>query len=160
MTEEPDTGEFPITGHHWGQPLPDLRLIDRERWVDALAPLEKPSRIVALSNCHMHELDDEMVGVFVELMLRDGQRSRLKAEEFHRATPPPAGRVESKDVIRERRRYAAGGRQINLRFGPEDYRSLARAADEHGLKPTQLARLLVVNGLRRIEYERRRLSGP
>lgn len=158
MTDEPH--DLPITGHWRGVPLPDLRLIDRDRWFEALAPLDKHTRTLALSRCRKHELDDEMIDIWVQLMFHDGERQAQRDETRNRGVLPPSGRVDAEEAARERRRREAGGRQVNLRLVPADYRALADAADEHGLKPTQLARLLVVNGLRRIEYERRRLSGP
>ena len=121
--------------------LPALRTIAPERWADVLRPLDDGERHRAASRLDFLSEDWRAVWQIIsELMLEDIDRAAEQPPtRLVPAAPAPASPVR--------------GRQVNVKLSADEHRSLALAAATFGLRPTQLARQLVVRGVRQIEEE-------
>ena len=87
------------------------------------------------------------------LELDDGDRERHKVEAIASgAHAPTVPQVEGPRGAGRRTR------QVNFALGRDEHAQLAAAARSVGLRPTQLARQLVMSGVRRMRFEERRLS--
>jgi hypothetical protein len=142
---EADGHGFPVSGYQYGQPVPVLRLIPKERWREVMAPLGPAARRAAANSADSEDISVAMALVG-ELAIADGAG---KAAAL--TSPPPAvpGATPGPHVCR-------GSRQINFRLGPTQYERLVQAAAIFRMRPTTLARVLTVSGVDRALYEERR----
>lgn len=120
--------------------VPDLSRIAPDRWYDALLPLDPGDRMSAARNSYL----GVRAGDAVELVLRlppppsDAAREQVRAGM---AIPVPG-------ACRRR-----SPRQVNVRLTVEDHGRLATAATLLGTTRGGLARMLVLNGVRRVLAE-------
>jgi hypothetical protein len=150
----------PIEQHVNGEPLPDLRKVPREQWRAALLPLSPLQRRTVLTQ------SGAPMPVVAELMYETGMHDHVVKEAAldvisRSGSPDASGDLALSPELaaeREGRRARTTSRQVNLRLDPGEYAELERSARAVGLKPTQLARQLVLTGVRRIRYEQRRAS--
>ncbi|HEX8104527.1 MAG TPA: hypothetical protein VF533_18060 [Solirubrobacteraceae bacterium] len=117
--------------------VPDLARIDRARWVEVLLPLSRKDRMDAA----LHPL------------IRGGA-----AYEVAKDLPPPASEaawsaIGGAPAVPVPSAPSRAARQVNFRLTDEELADLQRAAHVLGLRPTQLARMLVLNGVRRMLVE-------
>jgi hypothetical protein len=125
----------------FGDPVPDLKRIPRERWPDALALVSSEARAVA-GQAFLGDPEATMYIVQLDL--------ELPPARWKPATPAPS-------IPAARVRGAGGGefgRQLNVRLRPDDHEALARAARLFAMTPTQLARTFIVDGARQALAER------
>jgi hypothetical protein len=131
-------GPVPMIPRGVGYEVPDLSRVKPERRLEALLPFDRKRRVDAV---HSQHLPLEEVGRLFEQLddLPPPPREIAKtAIEAGLAIPSPVARR---------------GRQVNVRFSPDDHADLLAAADIAGTTPTTLARMLVNNGVRRILAE-------
>jgi hypothetical protein len=139
---------FPIKTHHCGEPIPDLAAIPQADRLRALAQLSPAGQGLAIDLARAH-LDPEAMGDLILNLPRRGPGAAREAAQVGAgvrdlASPPPAGAAGRRD-----------GRQINFRLTEEEHRELTAAGRELNLRPAQLARMLALNGARRILYDAR-----
>lgn len=145
VDDEPPTNDgIPIRGYYFGEPVPDLSALPRERWPEVLRPLRERTQRRAVSS--LQNSEDLTAGhvLVSDLMLEDGA-ARARANE---APPPamPSGAPPAKGPCR----------QVNFRLGPGEHARLVKAARLFGMPPTTLARVLTVRGVDAALYEERR----
>lgn len=138
-----ELGEMP---HTWIE----LEKVPRRLWEQALAPLHPQQRMTVVRQVvdpHLREIADRLA---FKLYVDEGQRRRDRDQARHRVlrsgfplpTPEPAA---ARPTV-----------QVNIRLRADDRERLAQAAAAVGLKPTTLARALVLNGAGRILQEHAR----
>ena len=125
----------------WGVRTPNLPEIPRERWREVLITYDREARFNAA----------------YDLYLTPEERTEAQAL-VKELPPPPSERVRQampRVGFDHRVGWPPTSRQLNLRLGTEDYESLAVAARLLGSKPTQVARMLINAGVRRLlaEYD-------
>lgn len=123
----------------------ELERIPRRLWKETLVPLHPQQRCIVVSQIgdeQLRELADQLA--FALLMAEADQRnarararSRARRNGHPLPAPGPAAAHEAK----------RSSRQVNIRLRPDDHAKLAQAAAAVGLKPTTLARALVLNGV-------------
>ena len=113
------------------QGLPALREIPRERWREVLRPYPHLTRKLALGGLGRALTPDEWL-MLAELELEDPLPMRVATPRVPEGTAVPAPPAR---------------RQVNISLGGERYEQLTQASVGVGLKPAQLARLLVVRGV-------------
>lgn len=128
---------FPVFSVERGVPLPDLARIPKARWAELLAPLSDGQRHRAAFRLGLRMA--EGMEVVLSLPAREELRSRMREPRY--VAPPDA------------RRPPKRGHQVNVRLYGRDHRELLEAASLAGAKPTELARWLIVSGVRRMLYE-------
>jgi len=135
---------IPICGYRGGEPIPDLGLLPRERWRDALRPLSGATQLVAQSTVRT-VADAQVAGALVGELMLEGAAAAARARE---AAPPrmPTGAPPVR----------GSSRQVNYRLGAHEHARLLEAARLFGMRPTTLARVLTVRGVDRALYEERR----
>lgn len=138
---------FPCHGYLYGQPIPVLRLIPRERWRAALAPLRPKVRTAAADTVEYKDIS-EVLALIGDLMIADGE-----ARHAARSTPSPA--IAAGSPPGATRQF--GTRQINFRISADQYERLGRAAALYGMRPGTLARAMTMSGVERALYEERRV---
>jgi len=144
MTDAPaGMPDPPAVGTLDGCPILDLRAIPREQWFGEMLALTKAARRASLRAADLHELHDETMTLWFDLEMHDSRREQ--AVDAAAQAPP---RLE-----RERR-----SRQVSIRLSTDEHDDLVAAAEELGMRPGQLVRMLVRVGVGRISYERRRMS--
>jgi hypothetical protein len=125
----------------WGVHTPKLTEIPQEQWREVLITYDRDARFKAA----------------FDLYLTPEQRAAAR-ELILELPPPPSERVRQ-EMPRVGFGHRPGrpptSRQLNLRIAQEDYESLATAARLLGTKPTQVARMLINAGVRRLlaEYD-------
>jgi hypothetical protein len=136
-------GDIPITGYNRGEPIPDLSVLARERWREALVPLSPFTR--QLSKATVSSRADAIAaGILVGGLTVEAPAPRLGG-------PPPAlPRSVGDPPARGARR------QVNFRLSPDEHARLLRAARAFGMRPGALARLFTVRAVDRALYEERR----
>ena len=135
---------IPIRGFYFGEPVPDLDALPRERWPDVLRPLRERTQRRAVGGLRSPEAVVAGQILVSELML-EGGAARTRA----RQVPPPRmprGAPPTKGSLR----------QVNFRLGPDEHARLREAARLFGMPPTTLARVLTVRGVNAALYEERR----
>ena len=135
---------IPICGYYFGEPVPDLAALPRERWPDVLRPLRERTQRRAVSSLQTTEAVIAGQILVSDLMLED-TAARSRAQQ---APPPglPRGAPPAK----------GSPRQINFRLGPDEHARLREVARLFGMPPTTLARVLTVRGVDAALYEKRR----
>jgi len=134
----------PIRGYYFGEPVPDLNALPRERWPDVLRPLRERTQRRAVSGLHSKEA--VVAGqILVSDLMMEHTAARTRARE---AAPPrmPRGAPPTRGSLR----------QVNFRLGPDEHARLLEAARLFGMPPTTLARVLTVRGIDAALYEQRR----
>lgn len=143
--DEPQTHDgIPITGWYRGEPIPDLNVLPRERWLEVLRPLSFWPRRHAIDGVRTMEDSRAATQISGQLMLE----GRAAAGKRFDSAPPrmPAGEPPAR----------GGSRQVNFRLGPDEHARLAEAAKLFAMRPTTLARTLTMRGVARALYEERR----
>ncbi len=139
--------DYPVAGWLFGEPIPDLDELPSERWREVLGPLSGRTRTWAMRRVANVDRRIAAMELAVELEEHDKQRADALRRAAARSSPLPAPRADRE-----------GLRQVNLKLRPDQVEDLRRLASTLALKPTQLARMLVVNGVRRMLYEERSLG--
>lgn len=116
---------------------PDLKTLPVYEWADALRPLNYRTRQRAVSTLPW---DSELAKTAQELV------AQLLMDELSEPIPEPPPLAPEPAAPASPR----PGRQVNLRLSQADYAALSKAAIEFGLRPTQLARQLVVRGVKQL----------
>ncbi len=132
--------DYPVKGWLLGEPLPDLDRLPRARWREVLAPLSSRAR-----DWTIRRVAPENIVAAVELDLELAGEDEKRREAMRRV----AARGQSLPEPRVARTVA---RQLNLKVSAEQMADL-RLAEMLSLRPTQLARMLVLSGVRRMLYE-------
>ncbi len=147
-----DRHPFPIREYRDGEPIPDLSAIPQDRWVDVLRPLSASGRALAIDLARSR-VDALAIGELILALpkarpsARGPAASVLAAGPSLPSPPPPDARIGEDS--------AAGVRQVSFRLSAAQYAELAAAAAQINLRPAPLARVLVLNGVRRMAYEAR-----
>ena len=130
--------------------VPDFRQIPRERWEEAMRSI--PQRLRHRST-HNLGMPFDQLAELGELALSDlppapSDLARSQVQAKPQLAPKPAA-----DAFRR------ANRQVNFRLTEDEYADLATAAKLIGTTPTQLAGMLVRNGVRRVIEEANRPGG-
>lgn len=135
-------GRLPTRRQLFGPPLPDLTRIDQDRWRSVLAALPSRQRIAAA----LHPgLDTAGREISYELATSLPDSASEVAREALRDGP----RLPSPTAAST----ARAGHQVNVRVSQDSYESLQVAARLLGGTPTQIARMLINNGVSRVLAE-------
>src|SRR5436305_8608238 len=140
-----DREPFPLIQVGMFRWIPDLARIPKERWREALArfsPLARDEAVRKLRDPREH----------FDALLIAGECNTADEEaraRMSRATEDVRVRVPVPEARPSPRRI----RQVNVRLYARDFESLARAARVLGTTPTELARILIVRGTRRVLEE-------
>jgi hypothetical protein len=126
--------------------IPDLEAIPRDLWREALDPLHRQHRMWVACQLADEELRTEAVVLALELDFAEVDRRNARLEARHRArqTGAPLPTPGPDHPVRR------GTMQVNMRLRRDDHARLTEAAAAVGLKPTSLARALVLNGAAQI----------
>jgi hypothetical protein len=137
---EPPVGVLPtkVVG---GARIPDLPRIPKAQWRAALVPHGEAARFVAAS----------------DLYLTVAERAEARAL-LDTLPPPPSAdlrRVVRTELVPTASLESARRttRQMNVRLDRQDYEGLAIAGRILGVRPTQVARMLINAGVRRLLAE-------
>jgi len=136
----------------------ELEKIPRRFWEQTLAPLGRQQRTWIARRIADAELRDVAMELAFELDMAESGEADARARARHAAlrtghplpSPPPAHATARSSV------------QVNLRLRRDDHERLSQASAAVGLKPTTLARSLVLNGAAMIlrEHGREHLAPP
>jgi hypothetical protein len=144
--------DFPIVPSHLREPVPDLNRLPERRWREVLTRVSPGTRRAAMAAVAGDRVERarELVGW-------------LDIEAPHaRWSPPVPPRAPVARARSGPRKNDSPWRQLNVRLREDDHRVLVRAAAVLGLRPTALARMLVIQGATRMLIEedaaRRRLA--
>ena len=151
----PQGWDWPVASWWGPNPVPDLSQIPRERWRDALRDTAPEARRVSQSRIEPTDYAF-FTGIEMDLLGEDeAEHDRVG----HNLAWPDALPVAQRLPRRPRRRTRPPGRQVNFRLEDRNFDALELAASELEMRPTALARLLTMRGLRGLERERRRAAG-
>lgn len=147
---EADGGwDWPICTWHGPHPVPDLNAVPRQRWEEALRDAHPQVRRM----CVQHLPPQEWAfATAIEIEIAGEARDVGAAVARRLAWPDGLPTVQAP----RRPRPRPPGRQVNFRLDDRNSKALDVAAASLGMRPTALARLLTLRGLRGIERERRR----
>lgn len=136
----------------------ELDKIPRRLWEQTLAPFARQQRTWIASRVADEELRDVAMELAFELDMAESGAADAQARARHAAlrtgyplpSPRPAHAAARSSV------------QVNLRLRRDDHERLSQAAKAVGLKPTTLARSLVLNGAAMIlrEHGKEHLAPP
>jgi len=142
-------GEFatmPTTPRIGGRPIPDLTRIPERLWQEVLLPLTHAERRAAAFDialgARMH------AAIALTESMPPGFSLAAARKSIKEGTTVPAPRPLEGPVRP----------QVNIRLDANHHERLLTAAELLGQKPTQLARMLVVNGVNRIFADQARLA--
>jgi hypothetical protein len=142
-----DELDFPIRRAYHGEPVPDLARLEQRRWREVLSQISPGARRAAMATATGDGVDRAMK--LVGWLDVYGPTDSWKPP-----TPPDAPSIEATGFEREgassRARERGHRHQLNVRLREHERRTLARAAEVAGLLPSQLARMLVVQGATRL----------
>ncbi|MDQ3849274.1 MAG: hypothetical protein M3296_01480, partial [Actinomycetota bacterium] len=127
----------------------DLSQVPRRLWEAALAPLHYQRRYRVAQQTSDPADRSVALRLAVELESADVRRARERDERRHRARRASA-QLPSPDGDHAAVRPTV---QVNLRLRGDDHQRLLAAARAAGLRPTSLARALVLNGVAQILRE-------
>jgi hypothetical protein len=130
--------------------VPDFTRIPRDRWREAMCSIPDALRLRAVQGLPL--LTDGLVEL-AELAMSDlppapSDIARAQVRAKPRLAPAPAAG-----------HFRRANRQVNFRLTENEYLDLATAAELIGTTPTQLAGMLVRNGVRRVIEEANRSGG-
>ncbi|MEJ7825986.1 MAG: hypothetical protein WKF48_11180 [Solirubrobacteraceae bacterium] len=127
----------------------ELDKIPRRLWEQTLAPLSRHERYWIARQIADEHLQEIASNLAFELDMAEGKRrrerdeSRLHARRTAAPLPTPqAGHAAARPAA-----------QINIRLRRDDHVRLGEAASKAGMRPTTLARALVLNGVAMILRE-------
>ena len=122
--------------------LPNLQEIPRERWAEVLRPLDQQERDRAarVSVDFFSEEGEAVWRLIAELMLEDADR-RAAEPRVAVVPEPPAPATPLRP------------RQVNVKLSAAEHRRLVAMANTFALRPTQLARQLIVRGVAQLQDE-------
>ena len=130
--------------------VPDFAKIPRDRWREVMGTIPEALRYPAVQGLGLPIDDLVALGELAMSDLppapSDVAREQVRAKP--RLAPAPAA-----DTFRR------ANRQVNFRLTESEYLDLATAAELIGTTPTQLAGMLVRNGVRRVLEEANRSGG-
>jgi hypothetical protein len=141
-----------------GHSLIELEKIPPRLWEQTLAPLRRQQRMTIALRVPDRRLRALASELAFELDMADGRASDARARATNHALrsgyplpSPAAGHAAARSSV-----------QVNLRMRRDDHDRLVHAATAVGLKPTSLARSLVLNGSAMIlrEHGREHLAPP
>lgn len=144
-TEDLDVG-YPVAFVTGGEPIPDLLEMPQEEWLAAVLPLSDFGRTMAMRRRQIEGMYEEYTELLLNLPPPGARRTEL-------AKGMPAPRAEAE--LRPRTAY----RQVSIRLAQSDHENLCLVAADLGMKPGQLVRAFVANGVGRLLFERRRREG-
>jgi hypothetical protein len=128
----------------------DLEKIPRHLWAQALAPFHRSHRGYAAHRVADKRLRTLAFKLVHELDMAEVKRQRERDVARHRAQRtgaplprPAAGHAAVQPTV-----------QVNIRLRRDDYARLQEAAAAVGLRPTTLARALILNGVAKVLQER------
>jgi hypothetical protein len=137
-------GPMPLQRLLGGALVPRLPDIHPRRWQEVMWPLSSVLRSAAARQPRMttHELEAAMA-------LR------------HKLPPPPAadGYRAVPVVAADRPAERLRPRQVNVRLSGDEHRQLSAAAELMGTSPTTLARMLILNGARKVLADQAAITG-
>jgi hypothetical protein len=146
-----DELDFPVRRAYYGEPVPDLARLEQSRWREVLSQISPGARRLAMATATGDGVDKAMklVGWLDIYGPSDSWRPPTPLDapgseavaSRPKGTPSAAGQRSS----RGRERH-----QLNLRLREHEHRTLVQAAKVAGLRPSQLARMLVVQGATRM----------
>ena len=148
LRDPDDLGDIPVTSI-------ELEKIPRRLWEQTLAPLHRQQRVwVALQVSDERLREAASVLAFELDMAECGRRKARDEARFaaRRAGAPLPTPHDEHAVTRSTV-------QVNLRLRRDDHARLTDAAAAVGLKPTTLARALVLNGATKILQDHGRTPG-
>jgi hypothetical protein len=135
--------------------LLELEKIPRRAWEPTLAPLHRQLRFYAAQRIPDERLRELAYELVTELDIAETQRRRAGDETRYRARRtaaplpvPDAAHAATRPTV-----------QVNFRLRRDDHERLASAAAAVGLKPTALARALVLNGVAKVLEQRGEAAG-
>jgi len=131
---------MPERGLIFGPSVPDLRLIDPDLWSEVLAPIPGELRFRVVRHPGLGRWAARAFDLADSLPPAASEAARAAVSAGPSIPVPSASRRRP-------------GRQLNVRLRDEEYEDLHTAARLLGAKPTQLARMLVLNGVRRVLAE-------
>ncbi len=128
----------------------ELDKIPRRLWEQALAPYRRQQRYFAATQVTDQRLREQALSLALEM---DLEAVRVADERFEtgtraRRTAAPLPVPTHTHPVRQ------STAQVNMRLRRDDHARLAQAAAFVGLRPTTLARALVLNGVAKILQER------
>jgi hypothetical protein len=133
----------------------ELDKIPRRLWEQTLAPLHRHERYWIARQVANERLQEIASNLAFELDMADGKRGRERDESRFNARrtaaplpTPPAGHAAARPAA-----------QINIRLRRDDHAQLREAASRAGMRPTTLARALVLNGVAMILRDRAAPAG-
>jgi hypothetical protein len=136
-------GPMPTARRFASPPYPRLSQIARELWADVLAPCPRARRSDAILDHEVIHLHDELLALVESLPPPpDEIADRAITSGGARIPAPEAGRAPAPQT-----------RQVNVRLSRPDHQDLCVAAEIAGTTPTTLARMLILNGARRMVAE-------
>lgn len=135
---------WPVFQWRDGEAIPDLRQVPEAEWVAAVTPLSPFGRHIALARLQP-AATLEAYGRLLAALPPAGARRTAARALVHEGEALPAG--GTRDVP------GARSRQISMRLTADEYADLTEAGRIAGSTRTQLARLLVVSGARRVLRE-------
>ena len=134
----------------------ELDKIPRGLWEQVLAPLHRQQRVWIARQVADERLQDIAMELAFELDMADADARNARDKAWHAAQRtgyplplPPAGHAVAQPTT-----------QVNIRLRRDDHARLAQAAAAVGLRPTTLARALVLNGAAQILREHAGSAGP
>jgi hypothetical protein len=143
----------PVLGGRGVHPVPDLSKIPREHWRAVLRMTHRSVRERAARTAM--RIDLPAAGHATALMIEvDCEETAARERAQSAAAWPrelPRPRAE-----RQRKRRS---RQLNIRLSVDEHAALQRATDLLGLRPTEVARMLVVRGVHQVLREAEREVG-
>jgi len=127
----------------------ELEKVPRRLWEQTLAPLHRQQRIMVVNRIPDEELCELASSLAFELDMAECERRRVRDEARFEARrsgfplpTPDADHAVTRPTL-----------QVNVRLRRDDHVRLRQAAAGVGLKPTTLARALVLNGVARMLQE-------
>jgi hypothetical protein len=121
----------------------ELEKIPRRLWEQTLAPLHRQQRNELARHVRDERLNKIAWQIADDLDLADMERAVRRQEARGRALRQTAASLPSAN---ERHATTRPTVQVNIRLRADDYARLADAARSVALRPTTLARALVLNG--------------
>jgi hypothetical protein len=148
-SEQPPLSDPSNAGNDLHYEQIDLDKIPRRLWEQTLAPLHRQERIWIARQVSDERRRDAAMELATELDFADGDRRRARDEARFAArrmswTLPVAGpdHASARPTV-----------QVNIRLRRDDHERLRQAAATAGMRPTTLARALVLNGVAKILQE-------
>ena len=118
--------------------VPELARISSDRWPQVLIPLAEALRTEAVLD---RRIDTESAFALLRRLPPPPSELAWRAARAGQSVPVPEAPRPAKS------------RQVNVRLQPHEHESLQRAAAVLGARPSQVVRMLVVNGVRRVLAE-------